>query len=182
MGDEEVFADDDIAGSDDTEVGQKTGVLPSLIIKILKWVALALAAIVFIVTVVFITMSIMNKGSQAQSYPTVSPEYSAIPEILGWFAVGEIRASTADENSVTAIVDIKLGYDEDNKNLNTEISRRKEQIYEIIRTYFGGKLKVDLKPKDEAGIKQELKDKINLILSTGKIKDVVFIQLQTIEF
>ena len=182
MGDEEVFAEDDIAGVEDTEVSQKTGILPGIVIKILKWVVLGLAAVVFIVTVVVITTSIMNQGVQSQSYPAVSPEYEAESEILQWFAVEEIRGRTADDHAVTVMVTVKLGYKLDDKNLQTEIGQRAEQIYEIIRLYFGSKYDDDLKPQDEPGIKQDLIEKINRILSTGKIKEIIFKQFQTIEF
>ena len=50
MADDESFLDEDVTGGQDVEVSQKTGFIPALAFKILKWAAIAIAAIIFIVT------------------------------------------------------------------------------------------------------------------------------------
>lgn len=125
MADEEGFLEEDVAAGQDLEVGQKIGFLPAIAIKILKWAAVGIAAIIFIVTVVLITMQILNRGTQPQTLPTVSPNYESKPPILSTFdAIEEIRTRTSDENPSTVIVRVILGYEENNKLVQNELDRK----------------------------------------------------------
>lgn len=135
MGDEEVFVDEEIGGGD-AGGGGKPGFVPAAILKILKWVALGLAAIIFIVTVVFITVSVMTKGPKAEAYPSPSEAYQQVQPILQWYDVGEIRTRTSDENPATVIVSIKLGYDMDNKTLRTRSTSAASRLWIRHVTFF----------------------------------------------
>jgi hypothetical protein len=85
MSDEEVFAEEEIAGGDGQELGGKTGLIPAVVLRLLKWVALGLGAVIFIVTIVVVTVGFLNKGPQNVVYPSDSPEYSEVPDILQWY-------------------------------------------------------------------------------------------------
>ena len=85
MSDEEVFAEEEIARGDGQELGGKTGFIPAVVLRLLKWVALGLGAVIFIVTIVVFTVHFLNKGPQNVVYPSDSLEYSEVPDILQWY-------------------------------------------------------------------------------------------------
>jgi flagellar FliL protein len=182
MSDEEVFAEDEGGTSPEQEPGQKTGFIPAFLLKILKWVALGLAAVIFIVTVVIVTLKIMQGGQQATQYPAVSESYKAKPPRYTYFEIEQIRTRTADEAPHTVMVSTKLGYTENDKKILTELIARTDQIFDVIRTYFSNKTANELAPQYEPEIKEDLKNNINQILSDGQVKDIVFKEFQVIEF
>lgn len=182
MADEEGFLEEDVAAGQDLEVGQKIGFLPAIAIKILKWAAVGIAAIIFIVTVVFITMRILNRGTQPQTLPTVSPSYESTPPILSTYPIEEIRTRTADDNPSTVIAKIILGYDENNKAIQTELTKRRTQIKDLTRSYFSSKTEKDLHPKNDEQLKVELLDRINRILVQGKVREIYFDEKNVVSF
>ena len=188
MGDDQAFdegiaGDDEIAVGGETGGGERTGFLPAVVIKILKWAALAVAAIIFIVTVVVITMSIMNKGAATGGYPTLSEPYQGAPPVLAWYNnIGEIQGRTADENPTTVIVDVSLGYSEGDKALQAELISRTPRMRDLIRQFFGTKTSKELRPVNEDVIKEELRTKINTILKHGQVQEVIFQNFNVVEF
>lgn len=181
MSDEDTFLDEDVTPAGDVEVGQKTGFLPALLLKILKWAAVAVAAIVFIVTVVVFTMRIMNQGTRPATVPAVSEEYRATPPLLEYYDVFEpIRTRTADETPYTVIARVALGYNPDNKSLYSEIVERTPKLQDLIRSYFTQRTAKEVMPRNEEVVKQELMVRVNQILSSGKIQDVIFLEYNVI--
>ncbi len=182
MSDDESFLDEEGGGGSDLEVGKKGGFLPAFVMKILKWVAIAVAAIIFIVSVVVITMGIMNKGAKSKSVITASEEYAREVPIYSWYDLSEIRGKTADQNSATVIVTVKLGYEKDNKTVQTELVSRTPQIQDLIRRYFSERTVSELGYEFENEIKEELKRRINRIMNTGKVQDIAIIEYNVFEF
>ncbi len=183
MADDEVFSGEGLDETPEQEAERSGGFIPAVILKILKYVALGLAAIIFIVTTVVITVKVLDKGPQAEAYPSASPEYTEKVPIYSWYDIPEIRGRTADENPHTVIVDAKLGYEKDSKKIQTELIARSEQIIDIIRHYFAGYKAGDLSPNNEDRIKVELKEKINAIMSSDdSVEEIVFLQFSVIEF
>ncbi|MEW5813900.1 MAG: flagellar basal body-associated FliL family protein [Spirochaetota bacterium] len=183
MSDEEQSFDEGISGEPDVAVGGKVGFLPGIVIKLLKWAAIAVVAIIFIVTVVIITMSIMNKGSKSQSYAAVTPEYQGTAPILDYYTnIEEIRGRTADKNPVTVIVKVSLGYDQGNKAIQGELIQRTPKLKDMIRGFFSSKTAEELGPKNEEALKMALKELLNRVMTTGKIKDVIFSDFNVVEF
>ena len=183
MGDEEVFSEEEVAGgAAEEEAGGSRRLIPAFVLKILKWVALGLAAIIFIVTVVVITVSLMNQGPQSAAYPSASEEYQGSVEILSWYDIPEIRTRTSDENPYTVIVDPKLGYESESKKIQTELIARREQIIDMMRRYFSRRTASELTPQYEDEIKAELEEQINRIMDSKGIEDIVFLQFNVIEF
>ncbi len=189
MGDEDQafdagFDGEDVAGIEAPGGEEKKGgFVGGALLKILKFAAMGIGAIIFIVTVVIITMRIMNKGNQSQSYPVVSEEYEAKPEQLQWYDnIPEIRTRTSDQNSVTIIVKVNLGYEVEDKVLQTELIQRTPRIQDLIRQYFAQKTSAQLTPAHEEELKTELKEKINFMLDDGQIKEVIFLDYNIMEF
>lgn len=171
------------AAGDQVQAAKKVGFLPAIVIQILKWVALALGAIVFIVTVVIITVQLMGIGSKSVTQQSVSKEYEGKEPIYDWFAnVGEIRARTSDDVPHTVIVDVRIGYKQGDKAMQAELIARTPQIRDIIRKFFTSKRAEDLKPANEDNLKIELRDQINNIMTSGKVQKVIFDTFTVIEF
>ena len=113
--------DDDLGLDDNEDVGasvpQKKGGMGALLPTLLKWIAIIVGAIILIVTVVVITMNIMNKnGSGVSSVLPISSEYNAKREELAWYtSLGTIQTISNDIPAATVIMEIALGYKEDDK-------------------------------------------------------------------
>ncbi len=180
------MADDGLVGFEDggtnsapAKKGGLGGILPSL----LKWIAIALGAIVLIVVIVIITMKVVGNNTASQTALPISDEYVAQREILDWYtSLGAIRTKTSDDIPATVIVDVVLGYKHEDKACSTEITQRNIELKDYLRRYFTQKTAEELKPQNEQRLKIELRNAINdEILSSSKIKDVSFLQLEVIE-
>ena len=185
MADDMFDADDDVVGAEETQPGQKrVGFFSGMLIQVLKWVGIILGAIIFIVTVVVVTVNFLNRGGTSQTRIPTSEQYRAEAPIYEWFQqVGELRGSTADRVRTTYIVEPFLGYDADNDQLTTELIRRRIQLIGIFNDYFSGRTSDELEgPANRARVRQELQDQINRILRSGQIRDIVFGSYQFLPF
>ncbi len=180
------MADDGLDGLEDggasASSGKKGGMggaLPGL----LKWVAIALGAIILIVVIVVVTVNILNKNTTGTPSIPISDEYVTQREILDWYtSLGAIRTKTSDDISASVVVDIALGYKKDDKATSTEITQRNIELKDFLRRYFTEKTIAELKPQNEQKLKIELRNAINdEILSTSKIRDISFLQLDVLE-
>jgi len=182
MADEESFLDEDVTAGQDVEVGQKTGFLPSLVIKILKWAIAGIAAIFFIIGVVVLTTNYLNRGRRSSSVPIISEEYAAAPEIMAWYENFEpIRTRTADEASYTVVARIALGYEEGNNQIQNELTSRWRLLQHLMRSYFTQNTAAELHPRNEAIIVEELLEKVNAVMTSGKIKQVILLEYNLIQ-
>lgn len=182
------MADDGLDGLEDSgSVGNasvKRSGAGSFLPSLLKWIAIALGAIILIVVVVIITNVVMNKSnSSSDNITRISDEYVVQKEILDWYtSLGAIRTKTSDELPASVVVDIALGYKKDDKATSTEITQRTIELKDFLRRYFTEKTIVELRPQNEQKLKIELRNAINdEILSSSKIKDVSFQQLDVLE-
>ena len=182
MSDEEVFAEEEIAGGEGQELGGKTGFIPAVVLRLLKWVALGLGAVIFIVTIVVVTVSILNKGPQNVVYPSDSLEYSELPDILQWYDLKEIRVRTADEHPITVVLHPKLGYEMENTGVQTDLIARNEIIVDRIRSFFANKKASELTADKEKQIKNELKQAINRLVKDSSVQEIIFLDFNIIEF
>jgi len=55
-----------------------------------------------------------------------------------------------------------------------EITARHREIQNIIFLYLSGKTKDELKPEKYLAIQEDLKNQINKVMKSGKLKSVVF--------
>ena len=185
MADDMFDADDDVVGAEEAQPGQKrVGFLPGVVIQILKWVGIILGGVIFIVTVVVITVNLLNRGSVSQTRVPQSSQYEADEPILTWFEqVGELRGGTADDQQTTFIVEPFLGYDGENNALVNELILRKIQLIGLFNDYFGSRTLDELKgPEDKIRVEQELLDSINRMLRDGRVQDIVWGSYQFLPF
>ncbi len=181
MGDEDNFMAGGEADADqELEVGRKVGFIPAAAIKILKWAALGIAAIIFIVTVVVITVSVMGRGETQTGYPGASQSYQGPVPIYSSFALPEIRGRTADQSPVTFIVEANLAYEQNNKVIQTELIGRTVQLEDLVRSFFSDRTADQLTPENEQTLKAQLIEEINRIMTTGKIKDIYFTEYNVV--
>lgn len=174
------MADEDAGNlGDDGDIGESSGKKSGgkgVIPQILKFVLIGVAAIILIVTIVFITTLIINKGGKSQTNIPISEEYTTKRESYDWYtSLDQIRTSTSDPIPASVSVTIVLGYKKDDKAASTEITERRIEIIDFLRRYFSEKTVEDLRPQNEDVLRQQIRDQINDdILSNSRIKDVRF--------
>lgn len=173
---------DDLGDEGASPAPSKKGGMGGFLPALLKYIALALGAIILIVTVVIITMNIMGANKPQQSAIPVSEDYKEIAEELEWYqSLGEIQTRSSDDIPASVIVNIFLGYKKDDKTTSTEITAQRIPIRDFLRNYFAGKTKDELKPRNEEVIKIEIRNQINdTILNRGKIKQISFDKLNVV--
>jgi len=171
----ETFADDDAGGAPVKKGGAKNG-----FIGLLKWILIAVAAIIVIVTVVFITIGLTKKdGNGGTQNFSVATEYTSKREAYDWYtSLDPINTNTDEQIAATVRVQVALGYKKDDKAASTEITNRRVEITDTLRRFFSEQTANDLKPQNEEILRQNIKDLLNdTILSDSRIRDVRFTQL-----
>lgn len=180
------MADNDInfdESASDGGSGAKGKGIGGLVPGLLKWILIALGAVILIVVVVFVTVRIVSRNTSAQTAIPMSDEYHAQREVLDWYSsLGAIRTRTSDDIPASVVVNVFLGYKKDDRVAATEITERRVELTDYLRRYFTQKTIEELKPQNEQKLKIELRNAINdEILSGSKIRDVSFQQLDVIE-
>jgi flagellar FliL protein len=176
----------DLEGGDSSELdskAKKTSGLAALLPNLLKFVAIGLGALIFIVTVSVITFNILNKRGTAQTaIPSNSPYIGARPTLSMFSAIGIVRTSTKDPVPYAVIVDMVLGYDLNDNATATEMTTRLYELRDFVRSFFRSKTASELQPENEARLKKEIVEVLNTrVLSTSKVRDIYFIQLDVME-
>ena len=182
---DEIFDRDDRPTEGRIEPERGLGYLTGIIVQILKWLGIILGVVIFVVTIVIITLNIVDRrsGTSQTRIPNVE-EYSAQPPILEWYSnINEIRGSTADETRRTFIVEPHIGYDLEDRLVQTELIARTIQVREIIAFYFSSQVATQLEGvENRQRVKADLTREINRIMRSGKIRDVAFDRYQIVEF
>ena len=113
----------------------------------------------------------------------MTEEYTASKEILDWYtSLGLIQTRTMEANPASVRVDVVLGYKKEDKATSTEITQRTVELKDFLRRYFTQKTAEELRPQNEENLKIEIRNAINdSILSSSKIKDVRFMQMDVIQ-
>jgi flagellar FliL protein len=158
---------------------KKPSGLAALLPNLLKFVAIGLGALIFIVTVSVITYNILNKGGQSQTVlPSASPFVGARPQYQIFSSIGQIRTSTKDPLPYSVVVDMIIGYDLNDNTTQAELTNRLYELRDFVRVYFKGKMADDLRPENEPRIKQEILEQLNTkILSSARARIILFNQL-----
>ena len=152
------------------------------LVTLLKWIAIALGALIFIVTIVVITVNVMGlRGRPSASPLPVSEDYVPLQDPLDWYqTLGVIQTRTSDVPPASVTVDIALGYTSGDKDAPTELSSRSIELRDFLRSFFHRKTASEL--ENEGRIKVEIRNFINdNVLTTARIRDVRFTQYTIIE-
>jgi len=180
----------DLDGGDAPEGGggakkKGGGGLGNLLPTILKFVAIGIGALIFIVTVSVITFNIMNKGGKTQtviSDPS-SPYVGKRPEYGYYDSIGSITTKTRDfpvASSVT--VEMIIGYDLGDQTASAELASRRYELRDFVRRYFTGKTAAELAPEREEELKKEIREQLNTrFLDTARARIILFNRLDVME-
>jgi flagellar FliL protein len=166
----------------DTGSKKKKGGLGTLLPTLLKFAAIGIGALLFIVTVSVITYNIMNDGGKKQTTVTdPSSPYLGIKPIFAWYTdIGTITTKTSDENSVSVVMNI--GYDTTDMVAYSELSGRKVELQDFVRRYFASKKAEDLRPENEEKLKKEIKEQLNMrYLENARVRDIAFTKFDVME-
>jgi flagellar FliL protein len=179
--------DDDMEGGESPEAStakKDKGGLKNLLPTILKFAAIGIGALVFIVTVAVITYNLMNKGGKSQTVVTdpLSP-YIGNQPVYAWYTdIGQVTTRTRDTTNYTVTVDVKLAYDQTDTAAFSELSGRKIQLQAFVRRYFAGKYSNELQVENEARLQLEIKEMLNTrFLSTARVREVEFTRFDVME-
>ena len=138
MGDEDIYAEEEISGGDELEVGEKSSAIKELLPKTAQvGLLVVLVAVIFIVTVVFLYYENSYAGynkSELWLFSLLNMQPN-LRDNLWWYALDEIRTRTADKNPSTVIIKAKLGYEFENADVQTDLIQRSEIIYDAMRQY-----------------------------------------------
>jgi flagellar FliL protein len=176
----------DLDGGDATgldSAAKRPSGLAALLPNLLKFVAIGLGALIFIVTVSVITYNILNKGGASETVvPENSPYVGARPEYAYFSAIGMIRANTKDEIPHSVVVQMIIGYDLGDNAAATELTTRLPELRDRVRNFFRGKTASDLRPDNEEQIKHEIIELLNTkVLSRARVKIITFDQLDVMQ-
>ena len=163
---------------------KKGGALGALLPTILKFAAIGVGALIFIVTVSVITYSLMSKDGKSQTVVTdpTSPYMGKRPNYAWYTGIGSVNTKTRDAASHTVTVVMNLGYDQEDVSASSELSQRQYELRDFVRNYFNGKLAEELSPENEPRLKQDIREILNTrFLDTAKIRLVLFDRLDVME-
>jgi len=170
---------DDVGGADGGKPkGSSTGFLPTL----LKFIAIGLGALIFIVTVAVITFKILSSRGESQTVLDPTSEYIGTrPQYATFSLIGQINTRSRDQNH-TVVVDMLIEYDLNNNAAQTELTGRVNQLRDFTRNYFASKYYSELEPENEGRIKQEIREILNTrYLDTAKVRGILFNKLDVME-
>lgn len=186
MADDNVDLDLGDGGGEAAGGGKKKkggGKLGGLFSGMLKWILIGVAGVILIVVIVFVTITLVRKNSASTAVVPISEDYTARREVLDWYtSLATIRTRSADVVPASIVVDLALGYKTGDNAASTEITGRLVELNDFLRRYFAQKTYAELQPQNEERLKIEIRNAINdEILSSSKIRDVAFRQLDVIQ-
>ena len=178
---------DDLDGGESPEASssqKKRGGLGALLPTLLKFAAIGIGALIFIVTISVITYNVMNRGGKAQTSaldPT-SPYVGRRPTFAWYTDIGAVTTRTRDPVNHTVTVRMNLGFNLDDTATASELNMRQHELRDFVRRYFTGKFAQELQPENEARLKAEIMELLNTrYLDTARVRIVLFDQLDVME-
>jgi flagellar protein FliL len=175
---------EDVGGGEDAGGPRKPGIFSGLVLTILKWAAIVVGIILVVVTVTFFTVRALEKGREPQNTAASSSGYQSKEPPLSYTdtsVIGSIRGQTADTEPATFLVEIRIGYDQESKQVQTEIGQRSAQILDLCLKYLSKRTADELSPAYYELIQDDLRSRINGVMTTGKVKSVVFNQFSVMK-
>jgi flagellar FliL protein len=162
---------------------KKKGGLGALLPTILKFAAIGIGAIVFIVTVSYFTVRLTAGDGKSQTVTDPESPYVGKRPIYSYYRdIGSITTRTKDPVNHTVTVVMNLGFDLNDTAASSELTSRQLELQDFVRNYFTGKYASELQPENEARLKQDIMEILNTrFLDTGKVRIVLFDKLDVME-
>ncbi len=145
------------------------------ILGLLKWIGIGLGAVIFIVVIVVITVGLINRQAKPMTdIPTSADFRGTIPVYATFTGIEQISINTIDREPWAIVVKITLAYDETDKQLADELNQRRYQIQDELRSFFSTRSITQLMPDREGLLKEEIRERLNRLLSKPAIKAIYF--------
>lgn len=128
--------------------------------------------------------NLFESKTEVTPIPSSEEYVSGQREIYDWYtSLGIIQTTTCDDPPATVRVDIALAYRKGDAETSSEITKRNVEIKAFLRRYFNGKTAAELRNTNiEDSLENEIKNGLNdKVLSSGRLRDVVFQQKDIIE-
>jgi flagellar FliL protein len=181
MGDDDAL---DLGGEDVTggEGAAKKAGVKGFLPNLLKFAAIGLGALFFIITVSVITYNILNGRGESQTVLDPASEFIGTrPQYAAFSLIGQMTTRTRDMTH-TVVVDMLIEYDLNNNAAQTELTARVSQLRDFTRQYFSSKYNTELEPENEDRLKQEIKEILNTrYLDTARVRGILFNKLDIME-
>ena len=146
----------------------------SKIVKILLYVAGGVLLLVLVTGISWLVARYVQESSYQKRQDIVA---APPPAPLAGFELPDFSKTTADPEPHFVKMKITLAY-ETNPELSTELGQRRDQIQHIVNIILQGKKYEDLdEVSDTIALAEEIKAHVNVILISGKIKEVYFKEL-----
>jgi len=176
---------DDIDGGEAPETSstfKKKSGLAAILPTILKFTAIGIGAVIFIVTVSVITVRVTRTDGRAQTITEPGSPFEAIMPALTWFDLGTITTNTRDATQTTVTVSIFLGHDIGDTVTSGELFNRRIPLQAFARRYFASRFAEELRPENERRLRTEIRDQLNSVyLNNARVRDVDFVRLDVME-
>jgi flagellar protein FliL len=146
----------------------------SKIVKILLYVAGGVLLIVLVTGISWLVARYVQESSYQKRQDIVA---APPPAPLSSYELPDFSKTTSDAEPHFIKMKISLAY-EPNMELNNELVQRRDQIQHIVNIILQGKKYEDLDAvSDTIELAEEIKAHVNVILISGKIKEVYFKEL-----
>jgi flagellar FliL protein len=147
--------------------------LSGTILKVLMYVAAAVA--VFIIALIAGKMG-ASPATDENSYAQDRQALEQKSPPLATFELKEFMSNTADVDTTHFVrMKLSLGYEKNNLLMQTELSERRKEIFDLIILTLNGKHKEDLDTaQKKLDLKDELLKRINGLLQNGKIDAIYY--------
>jgi flagellar FliL protein len=184
MGDEERFLEEEVAGEGQGDAVQRPGILSGVLINVLKWIAIGLAAVIVIATVSWLTFSLFLHGREAQGVDIFSSERSRAGAVdLEYYRANldDIRGQTSDNPPLTFLAKVSIGYKKGDQKAQAELVSKSDEIQNTILIYLGKRKASELTTANLNTLQDNLKSLLQTEVLTGNIViyKVLFRELQT---
>lgn len=116
--------------------------------------------------------------------PSADDYISGQREIFDWYtSLGIIQGKSKDDNPATVRIDVAFAYKKGDTDTPKEITERTVEIKAFLRRYIASKTSDELRePRNEETFENEIKNELNdKVLTSGRIRDVVFVEKDVIE-
>ncbi|WP_291582949.1 flagellar basal body-associated FliL family protein [Clostridium sp. UBA6640] len=144
--------------------------------NILKIILIVLLVLILIGGAAFAGFFIATKNSPKNDSNAATTGTNVLKDEV-FFEVDELLVNLADEGKARYLkIKIALSY-QNNGALTKELETKKPKIRDIIANTLRTKKTTDLSPEGIDPLKKELNEKVNEILSEGKIVDVYFSEI-----
>jgi len=162
---------------------KKKSALGAILPTILKFTAIGIGALIFIVTVSAITVRVMRPDGRTQTVTDPASPYVGTMPILQWFTgIGTINTQTRDATPTTVTVVMQLGHDLGDTVTSSELFSRQHELRDFTRRYFASRFAEELRPENEARLRREIMEILNTrYLNNARVRNITFERLDVME-